>query len=346
MATLKHNLRRLLSRSLNTLPTALEYKLRAGIERHVYNRTAVVHDLPEIFHYWSNRYVRPQFEALGFSSPDDFVLRELLRLAEQSEKTLRCASLGSGRCETEIALVTELRKSGHDVHFTCTDLNPRLLETGRRNAQSAGVAESIEFVATDVNKINRLGTYDAIVAMQCLHHFVELESILSAVKEALSPTGLFLTSDVIGRNGHQMWPEALEVLQSFWRELPERLRVDSRTGNVLAEYDNVDHSDVSFEGVRAQDILPLLVDRFEFEVFAPFACITIPFVDRRFGSNYDPTNDQDRAIIDRIAATDEQLIKAGTLKPTQLVAALCRGPATRFQSTLPYSPQEAIRLVV
>ena len=43
----------------------------------------------------------------------------------------------------------------------------------------------------------------------------------------------------------------------------------------------------SFEGIRAQDILPLLVERFTFDEFIGFGNVIDPFVDRSFGPNFD-----------------------------------------------------------
>jgi 2-polyprenyl-3-methyl-5-hydroxy-6-metoxy-1,4-benzoquinol methylase len=332
-------------KSLRLLPDPIAYRLRAMVEKVIYNRTPVIHDLPEIFHYWSNRYLRPKFEALGFSSPEDFMVKELARLAGQKNEPLRCISLGAGRCELELSLVSQLLTLGHTLKFTCTDINKALLEVGKENALAAGVSEQMDFAVTDVNRLDELGTYDAIIAMQCLHHFVELERVLDAVYSALSDDGLFLTGDVIGRNGHQIWPEALEALQVFWRAMPERLRVDCKSGRVHEEYDNFNYADVGFEGIRAQDILPLLVERFEFEVFAPSACIIIPFVDRRFGPNFDTESESDRALIDAIALADEELINSGRIKPTQLVAAMCKGTPSRNLSTTSWSPAETIRPV-
>ena len=91
-------------KSIRLLPDAVSYRLRALVEKAIYNRTPVIHDLPEIFHYWSNRYLRPKFETLGFSSPEDFMVKELTRLARHKTGPLRCISLGSGRCELELSL--------------------------------------------------------------------------------------------------------------------------------------------------------------------------------------------------------------------------------------------------
>ncbi|MEM1187952.1 MAG: class I SAM-dependent methyltransferase [Pseudomonadota bacterium] len=252
-------------------------------------------------------------------------------------------SLGSGRCELEIELTQSLRREGHEVMFTCLDLNSVLLEAGKINAKSAGLGESMRFVVSDVNRVSDLGQHHAIVAAQCLHHFIELEAILDSVHDALTTDGLFLVSDMIGRNGHQLWPEALEVVQTFWKKLPARLRTESHSGRVLAEYDNISYADVGFEGIRAQDILPLLVERFEFEVFAPFACVTTPFVNRRFGWSYDADSEVDRSLVDQVATTDQKLLDSGAIKPTQLVAAMSKGSASRKLSSTVWSPRESIR---
>jgi hypothetical protein len=65
---------RLASRS-----AGIDYRWRVWMEHLFFARCQVVHDLPPIFHYWSNRYLRPKLEALGVSDPDDFFLQHLTR---------------------------------------------------------------------------------------------------------------------------------------------------------------------------------------------------------------------------------------------------------------------------
>jgi len=339
---MKHRLLRSTASGLLRLaPRPLERWLRSSAERLAFNRTPVIHELPPAFHYWSNAYLRPRLEAIGYASPDDFFLQELIRLA--GGRPLRCLSLGAGRCEGEIALVQRLREAGVDCCFVCIDLNDRLLQAGRQAAAQAGLADLFEFVASDVSRLQPLGRFDAVLANQCLHHFVELEAVFDAIAAVIGDDGLLLTADVIGRNGHRLWPEALDEVQAFWRQMPERLRIDRASGRVLAEYDNHDYADVGFEGIRAQDILSSLIERFEFDVFVAYACIVIPFVDRRFGHNLDPGRDDDRELIDRIARRDQQLIDAGTIKPTQMLAALRRGPARRRVRLDGLEPEACVR---
>ena len=72
---------------------------------------------------------------------------------------------------------------------------------------------------------------------------------------------------MIGRNGHQLWPEALEIVHEFWRQLPERYRYNRALKRYEELYENWDCSLESFEGIRAQDILPLLLEYFHFQLF-------------------------------------------------------------------------------
>ena len=57
------------------------------------------------------------------------------------------------------------------------------------------------------------GQYQIVMANQALHHFVELEMLFDKVFQVLAVDGFFLTDDMIGRNGHMRWPEALEHFQ-------------------------------------------------------------------------------------------------------------------------------------
>jgi hypothetical protein len=85
-------------------------------------------------------------------------------------------------------------------------------------------------------------------------------------------------------------------------------------------YENWDCSKESFEGIRSQDILPLLLGNFHFQLFVGFANVIDPFTDRAFGHNFDMRKPWDRAFIDQVHARDEQEMIAGRIKPTHMTA--------------------------
>ena len=88
------------------------------------------------------------------------------------------------------------------------------------------------------------------------------------------------------------------------------------------EYINHDCAEERFEGIRAQDILPLLNKVFHFELFIPFANVVTVFIDRPFGHNFDAKGEWDRDFIDRLHARDDAAILKGEIKPTQMLAVL------------------------
>jgi hypothetical protein len=179
-----------------------------------------------------------------------------------------------------------------------------------------------------VNTWKPAHAYDVILAIQSLHHFVELKLLFDKIYAALQPDGYFLADDMIGRNGHQRWPEALKFVQQFWRELPDKYRYNHRSKCVDKPFPNTDYSEEGFEGIRAQDILPLLTKRFYFELFVGFGNIIDIFIDRDYGPNFAPTNDWDRSFIDEVQEIDQLEIESGRLKPTHMLAAMMKKPVS------------------
>ena len=110
------------------------------------------------------------------------------------------------------------------------------------------------------------------------------------------------------------------------------------------KYINHDCSTEGFEGIRAQDVLPLMVEKFDFDLFIPFANLILVFIDRPFGPNFDHTNAEDLAFIDHIHKLDEEHMIKGDIKPTQMLAVLSKKTKANSQGVYAQiSPQQAIR---
>jgi hypothetical protein len=321
-----------------------DYERKLRNEQRHFQDQEEVHALPEIFHYWSNRYVRPMVEEFGFASAEQLYAQWMLRAAQQTGGTARFVSIGAGNGDLEVRLSVMLRDAGLE-HFTleCLEMNPAMLQRGRELALAAGVEAHVQMVEGDFNRWQPKREYHAVFANQALHHVLDLESLYDAVKCCLYPRGYFITNDMIGRNGHMRWPEALEALQPFWRELPYSYRWNPMFQRHEEEYINHDCSDEGFEGIRAQDVLPLLVERFDFELFVAFGNLINVFVDRVFGHHFRVEDPWDRDFIDRVHAVDEQRIRAGSLCPTQMFAVMTPGPADRKLYSRGLSPQHCIR---
>ena len=325
-------------------PQPATYAERIAREHAIFDGKTNVHDLPAIFHYWSNRHLLPMEQAFGFDHPYAFIAQALERVARRAGGTPRFVSLGSGNCEAEIDVALRLRALGvHEFTIDCLDLSEPMLARGRALAAQHGLESHIATEAADFNRWSPRREYDAVVANQSLHHVLELERLFDTIARLLPPHGAFVTSDMIGRNGHQRWPEARAVLDEFWRELPESHRYNLQLQRQETEFMDWDCSTEGFEGIRAQDILPLCVDRFGFELFLPFANVIDPFIDRSFGHHFDADGAWDRDFIDRVHARDEAEILAGRITPTHMMAVMTndRGAEPRIRAHL--TPEYCIR---
>jgi len=323
----------------------LEYSDRLENELAFYKDCPDVHELPDIFHYWSNKYLAPDMYRFGFSSPNEFFAHYILQsLSTLNHQVTHILSIGSGNCDLELAIAKELVEQGYkDFIFECLDINENMLERGREAAEEAGLIKHFLYTRGDFNKWAPARKYGVVLANQSLHHVTNLEGLFDSVRLALESDGLFLISDMIGRNGHMRWPEAMERLQPFWDELPKDYRNNRLMDRYEQQYINHDCSTQGFEGIRAQDILPLLLERFKFQFFFPYGNMIFVFIDRPFGHNFDADAEWDRDFIDRVHASDEAGFLSGGLKPTSMLAVLTTSETTTLLRHPELSPEHCVR---
>jgi SAM-dependent methyltransferase len=292
-----------------------------------YRDVVNVSELPEIYSYWSNKFLRPKLESLGFSNSNEFYVEYVKPMALATpDSVCRILSLGAGNCDTEINLAESLEQSGvKNFAFDCLDVNPQMLTRGKQLAQERCLSSHFNFFERDINNWEAQTSYDIVIANQCLHHFVELELLFEKTHQCLQDKGFFLTNDMIGRNGHMRWPEALELVHALWSLLDEKYKWNHQLRRQEAVYENWDCSIWGgFEGVRAQDILPLLVKTFHFDSFIGFGNLINVFVDRGFGCNFHVSDPKDCVFIDFVAGLDDYFIESGKIKPTQMLAAMTK----------------------
>src|SRR5262249_1152980 len=140
-------------------------------------------------------------------------------------EVVRILSVGAGNCATEIKIAGWLTERGIENYaFDCVDINAEVLKRGQVSASEKGLADRFVLETFDINTWKPARPYNVVLAVQSLHHFVELELLFEKIYQALKPDGYFLCDDMIGRNGHQRWPEALKFVNQFWRELPDKYK--------------------------------------------------------------------------------------------------------------------------
>jgi len=318
----------------------LSYETRLSAERTIFENQTIVHDLPRIHHHWANRYIRPKLEGFGFSTPNDLFYQTLQRTLGRSEGPLRFLSIGCGNCDLEVDLA---RRLTGDFMMECVDLNPAMLARGRSRASQYGVAGKLDFAAADLNSWVPAHAYDAVLANQFLHHVVNLEHLFDGIRTALRPGAPFVISDMIGRNGHRRWPEARVIVNEFWRRLPPSYRFNRVLNRFEERFEDCDCSVEGFEGIRSQDILPLLNRTFHFQFFFGFANVIDPFVDRQFGGHFDPGQAWVRRFIEEVHARDEAEQLAGTIQPTHMLAIVTKDTPAAATAFYPRPPRDCER---
>jgi len=270
--------------------TPESYQNRIAAELEMYSATANVHDAPPIMQYWSSKFLVPLFQLFGFSNSNEMFRTYIARACRAHPgEVCRVLSIGAGDAATE-----------------------------------KGFSGRFQFATFDINSWKPAEEYHVILAIQCLHHFVELEVLFDKIHRALQQDGFFLTDDMIGRNGHQRWPEALHFVDEFWKELPDSYRFNHQLQRVEERYENWDCSKQGFEGIRSQDILPLLIQRFHFDLFVAFGYVVDIF-------------------IDCVHAVDVREIESGRLKPTHIYAAMMKHPSDSPKFYKHLTPEFSVR---
>ena len=324
----------------------LRYDQRVSAQIAQYANVENMNVMSDAWHYWQTEYFLPRYrQVMGVPTPFHLYLETF---AEAIRKTgvSQLLSVGFGDGVIEARLIKELRERGlADCRMDAVEISAAQIERGRNNAEKAGVLDAFNFIESDTNKWKPEKQYAGVMVHQALHHIQELESFFSSVKAALLTGGRFVTFDVVGRNGHMRWPETLEIVQSLWKMLPLEKRRHHILKCVDVEYVNRDCSTQGFEGIRAQDILPLLVKEFAFEKFLAWGGLTDVFVSRGFGPNFDMNDERDRAFIDHVALLNDVLIDAGRIKPTVIAAVMHVGPQGDCAQYRHWSPQFAVRSV-
>ena len=316
-------------------------RIAAEIE-HFRDQTDI-HALPDIFHYWSNRLLGPHIaDVFGECDMHAVFASELARSVAASG-CRDIVSIGAGDGVVEIGVAERLLRDGvTNFRFDCLELSPHLIERGRNAAQAKGLDGHVTFQQVDLSYWRPERCYGAAFAHHSLHHIVSLEHVFDELKQALLPDGAFVIADMIGRNGHMRWPESLAPLQRLWSVIPPRYKYHHLFARQMDTYLDWDCSCEGFEGIRAQDIMPTLVDRFEFRKMCVWGGMLDVFIDRAFGHNLDSDSATDRAFVDRLWEADCALLKLGAATPTQMMAVLGAEPGP-LQSSWGLLPAACIR---
>lgn len=103
-------------------------------------------------------------------------------------------------------------------------------------------------------------TFDLIFSNHSLHHFLELEHVMTQVHDALTPNGLFILEEFVGPTQFQWTDAQIDVVRTLMALIPEELRM--LRWNAVKPYEGRPTvADVvaasPFESIRSAEIVPL-----------------------------------------------------------------------------------------
>lgn len=282
----------------------------------------------------------------GFSSIEDIYVQQMHQACQRLPgKTVRFVSFSGGDGAVEIRLAEALLKLGAQRFvLECVGLNPSFAGPAARLAEEQGMGERVKFHQQALQDWEPAHTYEVVLASHCLHQLSALQPVIEKINRCLSPNGRLVVHDVVGRNGYLRWPETLAPVVAFWETLPDQYKFDSSLQEQAVAYeDQAPSGGSSVASMSAQELLPILVSNFQFELFLWWGGAVDVFIDRRFGHNFDIHSSHDQKFIHAVQHLDEQRTISGEQKPTQLIAVVGKEQVANKRYWRGITPESCMR---
>ena len=293
-----------------------EYNRKLQEEVNIYGSQINVHELPNAHHIYSSNVITKSLEKLtGQKNFNSWCADEIDKLSLKLGRKIHGLSIGCGNGDTEIDVMKKIINKDL-VHLTGLDINPAMVERGNAMLFEAGI-DNMDFKLGDFNFPKFEKKYDFFFANHSLHHVTELENLFESIKENSSDEMIFLINDMIGRNGHVLWNGSKELVDEIWGNLDIRYRYNAYTKEYDNEVMNHNCSTEGFEGIRAEDIIPLLISYFDFDIYLPFSYMISRFIDRAYGHNFNLDDKNDLEIINKIIELEKNIADKNILSATQ-----------------------------
>lgn len=167
------------------------------------------------------------------------------------DKELSVLSLGCGTGNLERRLLSYPNIKRIDAF----DISEDSIQTALDKIETHERVGIVHYSVANLNVYPlKRGSYDLIIAQECIHHIQNLEFLYENVAQALKPGGVFLQMEYVGPNRFQFENSIICAVNFLLRLLPARFKIKD-TYERTTEFDII-QADPS-EAVRAQEIIPL-----------------------------------------------------------------------------------------
>jgi SAM-dependent methyltransferase len=268
----------------------------------------------ELLVWTASPIVKRYLHALVSGNPDCDWLTwvEAAHLPARADRAL---VLGCGAGWLERALAGR----GRFRSIVACDFAAESVTRARAAARVEGLS-SIEYMVLDLEN-ERLppGPFDAVIANDVIHHITGLEQLYSRLEGVLAPGGKLIFNEYVGPNRFQYDDGRMEIVNRYLRLLPNRLRWDPISGQVLWKRERVDPTKLALddptEAVRSEELLPLARRFFRTEKEYRYGGgLLNPLL---FGivANFREGDPWDDMLMSRLCAAEQWLTEAGEIEP-------------------------------
>ncbi|RUL87079.1 class I SAM-dependent methyltransferase [Tautonia sociabilis] len=218
---------------------------RKDLEREFHNRRE--RDRQQDAASFLDRYPNKKFYALARSSKA-FMNRWMARHAPGSRALAYCCGLGQDAIELA-------RLGAKDV--VGIDISDVSIETARREAEAAGVADRTRFLVMDAERTSFPDdSFDVIVVNGCLHH-LDLAAAFAELRRILTPNGRIICTEALAHN---------PIVMAYRRRTPHlrtAFEVDHilRVEDIRRALESFDRVDIRFFHLASIAALPLRTTR-------------------------------------------------------------------------------------
>ncbi|MEW6416502.1 MAG: glycosyltransferase [Nitrospirota bacterium] len=265
---------------------------------------------PQMF-WWDSSVIMEHCQKLVTGDPEMNIYQFLKKefVMKPLEKGL---SICSGSGEFERGVLDNNICSSIDAY----EIAEERVKEGIRVAQEKNYA--INFYIEDVNRaIFKNNYYDIFFSWAALHHIENLEGVCENVRNALKDGGLVVVQEFVGPNQFQWTDKQIEIANQVLHILPERLRINPKTGEVITHVERptieyMNSTDPS-EAIRARDIIPILNKFFVIKTIRYFGGSFYNILFNGIIGNFSHDDEKDVALIKMILLMEEILTKENIL---------------------------------
>lgn len=249
------------------------------------------------------------------------LLDRILGRRKNSLPVDRVLSIGSG--DGDGVLERHLASLSTAKLIEGIDLAPKRIEIAQREADEAGLSDTIRYSVCNVETTDFPGTdYDAIYFNSSLHHMSDLEGILSKCAAALKSDGYLFINEYIGPNRFALSDKEKEVLEKTFFEIPPCYRhshADHDRGQMREHIYFPDPEEVArvdpSEAIHSAEIVAAVKRHFTIKEFNDCGGTLMQFLLHDIAGNFVERDPKSMQALQAIFDTEDKLVASGELSP-------------------------------